>query len=98
MGATLQEATVRLLFVQVRCSMTSDYEICWTFTAFVFSTIWSVQKSPHLRVKENSVISGPGQFCSGAPLLLHHLQLPHPLKLVKLKAEGHSQRLFIEIL
>lgn len=85
MGAALQEATVRLLFVQVCCSMTSDYEICWTFVGFAFSTIWCVQKSPHLRVKENSVISVSGRFCGLAPL--------RPLKL---KREGHSQRLFIE--
>lgn len=84
---------MRLLFVQVCCSMTSDYEICWTFIAVVCSTISSVQKSPHLRLKENSVISAPGLFCGLAREPLKRL---HPLKLVKLKAEGHGQRLFIE--
>lgn len=77
-----------LLFVQVCCSVTAGYEICWTFIAFVFSTIWSVQ-SPHLRGKENSVISVSGQFCGYSP------PTDAPLHPLRLKAEGHSQRLFI---
>lgn len=98
-GAALQEATVRPLFMQVCCSMTCDYEICWTFIALVCSTIYCDQKSPHLRVKENSVISGMGQFCGLASNHSCTARTPlHLLKLGKGNAEGHSQRLFMELL
>lgn len=72
--------------------MTYKYEICWTFIAFVFSTIRPVQKSPLLRVKENSVISVLGQFCGLAP---DRSPPPEPRTLSSWKQRGHSQRLFI---
>lgn len=79
-----------LLFVQVCYTMTSGYEIWWTVTAFVFSTIWSVQKRPPFESKGKQ-----HDFHLRSTLWLSPPTLP-PLHHLKLKVEGHSQRLFIE--
>lgn len=74
------------------CKMTSYYEICWTFIAFVFSTIWCGENPPfESQGKQCDFRRGSILWFSPPPRPLYLLQ---PLKRVKQRAEG-AQSAFI---
>lgn len=63
MGAALQEATVQLLFMQVCCSMTYDYETCWTLIAFCYFNHSLCSKKPPFKSQGKHCDFWPGWFC-----------------------------------
>lgn len=81
--------------MQVCCSMTSDYETCGTFIAFVFSTICSVPKKSPFESQGKQCDFRPRSilWCITHRPLLHHPTPPCPLKLAELKAEGAQSAL-----
>lgn len=88
MGAALQEFTVPPLFVQVCCSMTSDYETCWCrFGSLVL-----------FRAMPNSEQRQTVWFPAWLRSMLRGSPSPACPSSVYWKAEGHSQRLFLDLL